>query len=156
MCGLILRQECIDWTFSREPINATICIDQQVDIGLVFPKAWCAKNGIETYRQNSIVNKTLLTSRTRRIMGSQAPADYLRQLEAEAGLPGNWLDDIVATHLIEPRYLRANDFDAFYAARSVALLGLIEAAMGKRAVSAEAAPETLADYQPEPQSELVA
>lgn len=156
VCGLILRQECIDWTFSREPINATICIDQQVDIGLVFPKAWCAKNGIETYRQNSIVNKTLLTSRTRRIMGSQAPADYLRQLEAEAGLPGNWLDDIVATHLIEPRYLRANNFDAFYAARSVALLGLIESAMGKRAVSAEAAPETLADYQPELQSEPVA
>ena len=156
VCGLILRQECIDWTFSREPINATISIDQQVDIGLIFPKAWCAKNGIETYRQNSIVNKTLLTSRTRRIMGSQAPADYLRQLEAEAGLPGNWLDDIVATHLIEPHYLRANDFDAFYTARSAALLRLIEAAMGKRAVSAEVAPETPADYQPEPQSELVA
>lgn len=151
VCGLILRQWCTDWTFSREPINATICMDQQVDIGLVFPKAWCAKHGIEPYRQNSIVNKTLLTNRTRRIMGSQAPSDYLRQLEAEAGLPGNWLDDIVATHLVEPKHLRANDFDAFYAARSVALLGLIETAMGKRAVSAEAAPETPADYQPEPE-----
>lgn len=156
VCGLILRQECIDWTFSREPINPTISIDQQVDIGLVFPKAWCAKHGIETYQQNSIVNKTLLTSRTRRIMGNQAPADYLRQLEAEAGLPGNWLDDIVATHLIEARYLRANEFEGFYEARSAALLSLVEEAMGKRAVSAEAAPETTADYQPEPEPELVA
>lgn len=146
--GLLLRQGCIDWR-QQEPLDATICLDQQVDIGLVFPKAWCAKNGIEPYRQNSIVNKTLLTSRTRRIMGNQAPADYLRSLETDTGLPDNWLDDIVTTHLIEPRHLRANDFDGFYNSRSAALLTLIEAAMGKRSVSAEVAPETVADYQQE-------
>jgi hypothetical protein len=149
VCGLLLKQGCIDWTYSKEPINAMICGDQQVDVALVFPKGWCGKNGIDAYWQNSIVNKTLLTSRTRRIMGNQAPDDYMRRLETEAGLPGNWLDDIVATHLIEPKNLRANDFDAFYAARSAALLKLIEAAMGKPAMSPETAPETAADYQPE-------
>jgi hypothetical protein len=82
-------------------------------------------------------------------MGSLAPADYLRNLEAEAGLPGNWLDDIVATHLIDPKTLRANNFDGFYRARSAALLALIEAAMGRRAVPSAAAPESVADYQQE-------
>ncbi len=149
VCGLLLRQECTDWTYSREPINATIARDQGVDIALVFPKAWCGKHGIEAYRQNSIVNKTLLTSRTIRIMGSLAPADYLRNLEAEAGLPGNWLDDIVTTHLIDPGTLRANDFEAFYRTRSAALLALIETAMGRRALPSDAAPESVSDYQPE-------
>jgi hypothetical protein len=100
--------------------------------------------------RDSIVNKTLLTNRARRIMGNQAPGDYLRQLENEAGLPGPWLDDIVATHLIDPAYLRANEFTTFYIARSTALLALIESAMGRHAVPPEAAPETVDDYQPEP------
>jgi len=115
VCNLLLRQECIDWVYTREPIDAAIYVDQQVDIGLIFPKAWCARHVVEeSYRQNSIVNKTLLASRTRRIMGNQAPADYRWQLETETGLPGNWLDDIVGTHLIDPRLLRASDFDALY------------------------------------------
>ncbi len=46
-------------------------------------------------------------------------------------------------------FLHANDFDKFYLARSAAVLALIEEAMGKRAVSPEAAPETIEDYEPE-------
>lgn len=70
-------------------------------------------------------------------------------LEAESGLPGNWLDDIVATHLINAAELRCADFDAFYLARSAELLVLIEDAMGRRAIPVTAAPESAADYQPE-------
>ena len=29
-----MRQECTDWTYSREPINATISADQWVEAGL--------------------------------------------------------------------------------------------------------------------------
>ena len=152
VCGLLLKQGCVDWTYSREPINATICADQQVDVALIFPGTWCARNGISPELRNSIVNKTLLTSRTRRIMSNQAPSEYMRRLEAEASLPGDWLDDIVGTHLVEPKHLRANDFAAFYAARSAELLKLMEDAMGKRAVSSDAAPESAADYQPEQQA----
>jgi hypothetical protein len=150
VCDLILRQQSIDWVYTNGPIDAAICVAQQVDIALVFPKAWCARHGVETYRQNSIVNKTLLSSRTRQIIGGQAPAEYLGRLETDTGLPGNWIDDIVATHLIDPKLLRANDFDAFYQARSAALLSMIESVMGKRSVSQQEAPESVADYQPEP------
>ena len=149
VCGLLLKQGCVDWTYSREPINQTIFHDQQVDLALVFPKAWCDQHHIPRDRRDSIVNKTPLANRTRRVIGSHSPDAYMGLLEAEAGLPGNWLDDIVATHMIEPKYLRAADFDAFYLSRSARLLDLIETAMGKRAVSPEAAPESSADYQPE-------
>jgi hypothetical protein len=134
--ALLLRQGCIDWTYAKEPIDAALFADQQVDVALIFPKAWCDKNGIKSERRDSIVNKTPLTNRTRRIMGSQAPDMYLRQLEAEAGVPGNWLDDIVGTHLIDAGYLRDKDFEAFYGARAVMLKQLIDEAMGKPEPSA--------------------
>jgi len=139
--ALLIRQGAIDWTYSREPISPAIFADQQVDVALIFPKAWCDKHGVDRQLRDSIVNKTPLTNRTRRIMGNQAPDIYLRQLEAEAGLPGNWLDDILATHLLDAKYLRQRDlqigsggpdFAGFYNARTNELLRLIEDAMGIR------------------------
>ncbi len=41
------------------------------------------------------------------------------------------MDDILGSHLIDPAPLRADDFDAFFQARSQALLEKIEKAMGK-------------------------
>jgi hypothetical protein len=147
VCGLLLKRGCIDWTYSREPIDATTYRELQVGIGLVFPKGWLGKNKEQSARLDSIVNKTLLTSRANRIMGSLRPSDYVVKLENEAGLPPNWFDDIIATHLIDPKSLRADDFEAFYADRSAALLHLIQDAMGQQPVDE---PETLADYEPEP------
>ena len=147
VCGLLLKQGCIDWAYSREPIDATIYRDLQVNIALVFPKGWFGKDKEKGARLDSIVNKTLVTSRTNRIMGSLRPSDYMAKLENETGLPPNWFDDVIATHLIDPKSLRADDFEAFYAARSAALLRLIQDAMGRLPVDE---PETLADYEPEP------
>lgn len=133
--ALLLKQGCIDWTYSQEPINPVIFAEQQVDVALIFPKTWCQKHGVSREQRDSIVNKTPLTNRTRRIMGNQGPDAYLKQLEAEAGLPANWLDDIVGTHLVEAKYLRGGptgpDFDGFYEARSASLLGVIYDAMGE-------------------------
>jgi hypothetical protein len=150
VCGLLLKQQCIDWTYSRDPINETIYREMQVDIYQIFPKGWFGKDKEKNASLDSIVNKTLLTSRTSRIMGSRRPSDYLGKLESETGLPPNWFDDVIATHLIDPKALREEDFEAFYAARSVALLRLIQDAMGKQPLPPGDAPETLADYEPEP------
>ena len=147
VCGLLLKQGCIDWTYNRDRIDATVYSEMQVTIGLVFPKGWLGKDKEKNARLDSIVNKTLLTSRTCRIMGGRRPSDYLVKLQNEAGLPPNWFDDVIATHLIDPKPLRADDFEAFYAARSAALLRLIQDAMGRQPVNE---PETLADYEPEP------
>jgi hypothetical protein len=164
--ALLMKQECVDWTYTKEAINAEIFSGQQVDLSLVFPKQWCDKNGIPRERRDSIVNKTPLTDRTRRIIANLPPDVYMGKLEADAGLPGNWLDDIVSTHLIDPRYLRAADsgqpglprtptsldaahFDAFYKSRTEKLLQLIEDALGRQAVPPDVAPESTADYEQE-------
>jgi hypothetical protein len=41
-------------------------------------------------------------------------------------------DDVIATHLIDPKALRANDYVAFFEARATALEDLVYQAMGKR------------------------
>jgi hypothetical protein len=129
--ALLMREGAIDWTYTKEPINEAVHADQQVDVALIFPKAWCDKHRIPREQRDSIVNKTPLTNRTRRIMGNQSPEVYLQQIEAEAGLPGNWLDDVIATHWVQPTYLRTGDFSAFYPVRSLALKELIDQAMGQ-------------------------
>lgn len=166
--ALLMKQGCTDWTYTKEPINADIFADQQVDLALIFPKQWCDKNHIPRERRDSIVNKTPLTNRTHRIIANLPPDIYLEKLETENGLPSDWLDDILSTHLIDAAHLRgagsgrggplrmmdkpaalgAADFDAFYQSRSAKLLELIEAT-GMRLVSPEAAPESAADYQQE-------
>ena len=51
--------------------------DEAIDIHHLFPQKWCIDNGIEAGRYNSIVNKTPLSARTNRMIGGNAPSDYL-------------------------------------------------------------------------------
>ena len=52
------------------------------------------------------------------------------------------MDAILRTHSIDPSKLRADDFEGFFQGRKLALIGLIERAMGKRAILSDGpAPE---------------
>ncbi|XVQ90156.1 GmrSD restriction endonuclease domain-containing protein [Microbispora siamensis] len=145
--ALVLRQGCYDWTHSKDVIDATIFEEQQVDLVRIFPSSWCDKNGVPAAQRDSIVNKTPLTQHTARIVASRSPAVYMRALETETGMPGNWLDDAVGTHLIDAADLRAADFRTFYIKRHRELVALIEDAMGRLTIPAESAPESASDYQ---------
>lgn len=147
--ALLLKQGCKDWTYNRSEIDEAVYFDHKVDLYRVFPKGWCDKRRISWERYDSIVNKTLLTHRTGQLIGNRGPQTYLKVLETDTGLPGNWLDDVVATHLVDPALLREEDFDKFYAERADSLRRLIEHAMGKAAIPAEVAPESAADYEPD-------
>lgn len=72
-----------------------------------------------------------LTSRTNRIIGSQAPSAYLTQLAKTAEIGPAELDAHVRTHVADPALMRADDFDGFFAARKAALLAAISGEMGK-------------------------
>jgi hypothetical protein len=146
--ALLMQQGCKDWTHNRKAIDEEIYFDHKVDLHRIFPKAQYQKKKTDE-RFESIVNKTLLAHRTGELVGQRSPDSYLKVLETETGLPGNWLDDIVATHLIDPATLREPDFDKFYYDRAARLRGLIESAMGKSAIPAAIAPENAADYEPE-------
>lgn len=147
--ALLMQQGCKDWTLNRKAIDEEIYFDHQVDYYRIFPRAWCQKQGIPSDRYDSIINKTLLTHRTGQFVGQRSPDNYLRVLETDTGLPAAWLDDIIATHLIEPVHLRETDFEKFYFDRALRLRGLIESAMGKSAIPSSVASETSADYEPE-------
>lgn len=152
--ALLLKQGCVDWCFSKGPIDHTLVEEHQVDIHHIFPQAWCEKHNVKTAQRSSIVNKTPLSRRASRSVSSRAPDTYLQVLERESGLPSDWLDDVVVTHLIEPQHLRTPDFKAFFDARSQALLTIIERAMDKDAFRVRQAPqeqESPDDYQSAPE-----
>ena len=116
---------------SGQPIEYTTFWEENVDIHHLFPKAWCRKQNIKREVYDSIVNKTPLAARTNRIISGRAPSAYLPLLEQEAGISRERMDACLASHAVDPDRMRADDFEGFMAARTEALLRLIEQAMGK-------------------------
>ncbi|WP_432903755.1 GmrSD restriction endonuclease domain-containing protein [Micromonospora matsumotoense] len=131
--ALLMRQGGRDW-MKAEALGQAAFYNYKVDIHHIFPKVWCERNGIDPIWRESIVNKTALSRQTNLKIGGQSPRDYLPKIERAAGIKSKDLDAILATHAIEPKYLRRADFDKFFDARAEALLNLVGAAMGKRAV----------------------
>ena len=109
--------------------------DESVDIHHIFPRDWCKKQDIPASVYDSVVNKTPLTARTNRILGGDAPSVYLERLErGTSGSPAILTADIdtyLGTHLIDAAFLRADDFEGFFAARQSELLTLIADATGQ-------------------------
>nr|WP_246819824.1 hypothetical protein [Corynebacterium sp. HMSC074A01] len=97
----------------------------------IFPQDWCKKNQIDTEQRESIVNKTMLSARTNRIIGGVAPSRYLGKVQEKAQLSAAEVDEILATHLVSPMALREDDFESFFSQRREALCVLVEEAMGK-------------------------
>ncbi len=99
----------------------------------------------------SLVNKTALSAATNRKIGGRSPAEYVKTVEAAAGIVGEELDGVFHTHLLDPAALRAADFEAFFADRRARLLELIGQAMGKPVVNTETeSPAVFVDEPDEP------
>lgn len=120
---------------SGEKFSDTVFFGENVDIHHIFPQDWCKKQGIPPATYDAIINKTPLTYRTNRIIGGSAPSQYLAALEKGTSstppIERERLDAYLRSHLIEPDFLRADDFDGFMADRQNKLLALIERATGK-------------------------
>lgn len=130
--ALLMRSSCRDFR-TGETIKMQTFFDDSIDIHHIFPKAWCQKAGLEPRIYNSIINKTAISARTNRIIGGQAPSSYLTKIESEANLSREELAAILETHGIAPEHLYDNNFQQFFAQRGLALVQLIEEAMGKSA-----------------------
>lgn len=151
IAALILEQGARDW-MDDKALDKVQYVDLAVDIHHIFPQAWCAKNGVDNERRDSIVNKTAIGARTNRSIGGAAPSSYLRYIERTAQIGPAQLDDILATHCVDARFLRSDDFDGFFESRREALCRLIEHAMGKemqRDLSVGEATEDVAHFAPE-------
>lgn len=127
---LLLREGAKDWR-TGEAANLVSYHENSVDIHHVFPQKWCRQQGIDEARMNSVINKTPLTARTNRIVGGDAPSDYLPALAKRAGATDATVDGWVQTHLVRPATLREDDFQTFWDQRRQQLLDRVSRAMGK-------------------------
>ena len=134
--ALMMREGAKDFR-TGEAISDATYADEAIDVHHIFPQAWCGKNSIEWSRCDSIVNKTPLSARTNRIIGGNAPSEYLSKLESDSGIAPALLDTILRSHAIVPEQIRSDDFGGFFRSREEAVISWIEKAMGK-AVTREA------------------
>ncbi|MCL1467560.1 GmrSD restriction endonuclease domain-containing protein [Argonema galeatum] len=133
LSALLLRDGGCDF-HTGYPIDTLKNFDHPIDIHHIFPRHWCQKNGIKSEFYDSVINKTPLSAKTNRQIGSNAPSIYLLKIQKETGICETKIDEILRSHVIDPVALRADDFDAFFQARQKALLERIEKAMGKNIV----------------------
>ncbi len=138
--ALLMRRGCQDF-ISGKGFELMTFHKDRVDVHHIFPKAWCKKQGLDRKMFDSIVNKTPLSKRSNISISGDAPSVYLKRVESKFGLSADMLDNILRTHLIEPEYLRADDFDGFFKARLQALSGLISDALGKAVVESHGSNE---------------
>lgn len=149
--ALLMANNSKDW-MEDKTFGAVQYKDMNVDIHHIFPQAWCYKNNIDDEHRESIVNKTMLSARTNRVIGGVAPSSYVAKIERTAQLSPEKLDELVRPHLVEPEALRGDDFDAFFTARREALCQLVEDAIGKpvqRDVSAGQGEEDSSHFEQE-------
>ena len=143
--ALIMGNGCIDW-MEAKTFGAYQYQQLAVDIHHIFPQDWCKKNEIDSEQRESIVNKTMLSARTNRIIGGVAPSRYLAKVQEKTQLSAAELGEILATHVVSPAAMRGDDFASFFSQRREALCVLVEKAMGK------AVPRDVADGRGEEDS----
>ena len=131
--ALLMRHGCRDFIHG-DSVELMTFFERKMDIHHIFPRAWCLKQGIDRKVFDSVVNKTPLSKASNIAIGGIAPSEYLARIEKKTGISSSELDDLLRTHLIEPKFLRADDFDGFFEARMGALSSLIGDAMGKAVV----------------------
>lgn len=132
--AIFMREGSVDLRTGEAVSEVQTYFDEHVDIHHLFPQKWCRDNGVDWKRCDSIVNKAPLTARTNRIIGGNAPSQYLNKLQADVGIDAEQMDAHVGTHMVDPVTLRADDFDGFFDARREALIAKIEQVMGKPVV----------------------
>ncbi len=132
--ALLMRTGCEDF-ITGKPTDIMTFFDDKIDIHHIFPRKWCERQDIDPKVFNSIINKTPISKASNIAIGGDAPSKYLKRIEDKHGLSSRQLDCILSTHLIEPKFLRCDDFDGFFNARITALSGLIEDAMKKSVIA---------------------
>jgi len=135
---LVLRSGCKDF-FWKANIKELETENTDIDIHHIFPRKWCFTQKIGPRIFNSIINKTPISYKANRMIGGQAPSDYLKQLQNHKQVQASDadMDALLESHFIPAATLRANDFQAFFEQRKQTLLRLVEKAIGKAIVPVE-------------------
>jgi len=129
---LVLREGAKDffWKASIQELDAE---EVSLDFHHIFPKAWCESQGIKPSVFNSIINKTPISYKANRMIGGKAPSAYLTSVQSheQVKLDDAGMNDLLESHLIEPEYLREDNFELFFEQRKEELVKLVAEAMGR-------------------------
>lgn len=144
--ALLMRKGCRDF-ISGKPFELMSFWKDKIDVHHIFPQKWCKRADISPRTFDSIVNKTPLSRSSNLAVSGDAPSLYLARIEKKHGLSPDQLDDILRTHLIEPGFLRADDFEGFFASRLKALADMISSVLDNPVVESHGhdEPETPID-----------
>lgn len=112
------------------------------DIHHIFPQSYCEKMGYDRQKWNSVINKTPLLPESNREIGGEAPSVYSAKILKKADIEQDELRNRIESNLIAWDAFIADDFDAYFKARAIALLDAIELAMGK-SISDRSTEETI-------------
>ena len=128
--ALQMKSDAADFRSAR-PLSIASYDGEHIDIHHIFPVAWCrsAQPQIPRGLYDSIINKTPIDAHTNRIIGGKAPSLYLDQVEDS--LPPGKLNELLASHWLDPDHLADDDFAKSFVSRGEAMLKLIGDAMGR-------------------------
>jgi hypothetical protein len=128
---LVLREGSRDF-FWKATIQELDFEEVALDIHHIFPKAWCEEGKIKAATYDSIINKTPISYKANRMIGRRAPSEYLVAIQGhkQVGLSDGQMNKILESHLIDPLFLRSDNFEAFCREREKRLLDMIARAMG--------------------------
>jgi hypothetical protein len=147
--ALMMGEHAYEWR-NGTPLNLNTYMSEKIDIHHIFPKAWCmtvedGKPRVDARRMDCIVNKTAISATTNRKIGGRAPSTYLKTIMADNGPSPEKLALFLRSHHIEPDHLREDEFELFFAARTKAILGIIEAATGLPLAPETAEPDSVSE-----------
>ncbi len=97
--ALILRSDARDF-HSGTRITASMVLEKKIDDHHVFPRGYLAESGEEVAAtiRDCVLNRTLIDKETNIRINKKAPAEYLREMEAELNAEG--LAEVLESHLL--------------------------------------------------------
>lgn len=133
MIAIILKNGARDFLAGRN-IGTSANYAENIEIHHIFPKKYCEARGFSKAQYDNIANKTLILKKTNQTIGGDPPSIYLKKIERKTGLSSAEVDEILEQHFIDAALCRADDFDAFIAARADKIFDVIEELTGRKVV----------------------
>ena len=133
MIAIILKNGARDFLAGRN-IGTSANYAENIEIHHIFPKKYCEARGLSKAQYDNIANKTLILKKTNQTIGGDPPSIYLKKIERKTGLSSAEVDEILERHFIDAALCRADDFDAFIAARAEKIFDVIEELTGRKVV----------------------
>nr|WP_304101163.1 DUF262 domain-containing protein [Mitsuokella multacida] len=127
--ALIMKNNSRDFV-SGQAMSLALYKASGIDIHHIFPRSYCQKQGYDSLKWDSIINKTPISYSTNRELGGSAPSVYLARIDKKKVEHGD-LREFLSSHWIDMDDCLSDDFEKFILHRAEKILDAIGNATGK-------------------------